>query len=357
MNLSGVQSYHRSDSNDDSNRSIKKKNKKLPEPALLERLPNDDFSRDVTAVAMDDRFYLIGQVDGTLAAVYISNGNNVFKKSISKSPITAVACEEKDDSDNQIFYAGDEEGNLYTVNKKGAVVKTASIPERKGNIHIIANKDKYQIYVYTCKGSQSLSHTTTDFRKGNFTTSTANYSVDGDGTFHKKKGSGDYDVIQFNARTPSKVVACVGMEFGKKVGDYEEVLAYAIVDDEYENLVEDGTADKKFKVYNNGNLVRDLEFKSPVKQIMSCRHHDGDAQADDIYIMTWNGIVYRINGTQLADPNVEDKDLDIMEAVRIEGVEGDGEDDDRGEFRGFCAYNDKVVVFGNDGIFAAKVNK
>ena len=65
----------------------------------------------------------------------------------------------------------------------------------------------------------------------------------------------------------------------------------------------------------------------------------------------------QINGTQLADPNVEDKDLDIMEAVRIEGVEGDGEDDDRGAFRGFCAYNDKVVVFGNDGIFAAKVNK
>merc|ERR1711913_202101 len=146
----------------------------------LKRLPNDDFNRDVTAVAMDDRFYLVGQVDGTLAAVYISNGNNVFKSKISDNAITAVACEEKDDADNQIF----------------------------------ANKDKYQIYVYTCKGSQSLSHTTTDFRKGNFTTSTANYSVDGDGTFHKKKGSGDYDCIRFNARTPSKVVACVAMEFG-----------------------------------------------------------------------------------------------------------------------------------------------
>merc|ERR1712018_850576 len=181
---------------------------------------NDDYNRDVTAVAMDDRFYLIGQVDGSLSAVYISNGNNVFKSKISDSPITAVACEEKDDADNQIFYAGDEKGNLFTVN-------------RKGNVHIIANKDKYQIYVYTAKGSQSLSHTTTDFRKGNFTTSTANYSVDGDGTFHKKKGSGDYDCIQFNARTPSRVVATVGCEFGKKLGNYEEVHAYAIVDDEY----------------------------------------------------------------------------------------------------------------------------
>merc|ERR1712244_42612 len=105
----------------------------------LKRLPNNDFNRDVTAVAMDERFYLIGQVDGTLAAVYISNGNNVFNSKVSDYPITAVACEEKDDADNQIFYCGNEKGNT---------VKETSIPERKGNIHIIANKDKYQIYVY-----------------------------------------------------------------------------------------------------------------------------------------------------------------------------------------------------------------
>merc|ERR1712168_1726305 len=117
---------------------------KLTMTSELKRLPNNDFNRDVTAVAMDERFYLIGQVDGTLAAVYISNGNNVFNSKVSDYPITAVACEEKDDADNQIFYAGDEEGNLFTV-----------------------------------------------YKKGNFTTSIANFSVDGDGTFHKKKGSGD----------------------------------------------------------------------------------------------------------------------------------------------------------------------
>merc|ERR1719245_402347 len=296
--------------------------------AELKRLPNDDYNRDVTAVAMDDRFYLIGQVDGSLSAVYISNGNNVFKSKISDSPITAVACEEKDDADNQIFYAGDEEGNLFTVNKKGSVVKTTSIPQRKGNIHIIANKDKYQIYVYTTKGSQSLSHTTTDFRKGNFTTSTANYSVDGDGTFHKKKGSGDFDVIQFNARTPSKVVATVGMEFGKKFGNYEEVHAYAIVDEEYENLVEDGTADKKFTVFNKGAIVRQVEFKSPVKQIMSCRHHEGKAEADDIFIMLWSGIVYKVNGSKLADESVDDKDLDMCVAARSGSAEGSDDEDE-----------------------------
>jgi len=324
--------------------------------AQLERLPNNDYNRDVTAVAMDERFYLIGQNDGTLAVVYISNGNNAFHSKISDHAIVAVACEEKDDADNQIFYAGDEKGNLFTVNKKGKVIKETSIPERKGNIHIIANKDKYQIYVYTCKGSQSLSHTTTDFRKGNFTTSTANYSVDGDGTFHKKKGSGDYDCIQFNARTPSKVVACVAMEFGKKVGNYEEVLAYAIVDDEFENLVEDGTADKKFKVFKQSGLIREIEFKSPVKQIMSCRHHEGKAEADDIFIMLWSGIVYKVNGSKLMDANVDDKDLDMCVAARAESGDGDdSDDDDRGELDGFCVYNNRICVYGNDGLFAAQL--
>jgi len=332
-------------------------NQKMPK---LERLPNDDFNRDVTAVAMDDRFYLIGQNDGTLAAVYISNGNNVFKEKISDYAITAVACEEKDDADNQIFYCGDEKGNLFTVNKKGKTVKETNIPERKGNIHIIANKDKYQIYAYTSKGSQSLSHTTTDFRKGNFTTSTSNYSVDGDGTFHKKKGSGDFDVIQFNARTPSKIVATCAMEFGKKVGNYEEVLAYAIVDDEYENLVEDGTADKKFTVFNKGSTVRQIEFKSPVKQIMSCRHHDGDAEADDIYIMLWSGIVYKVNGSKLADDSIDNDALGMEIVAKAKGVDveddgNDDDDDDRGEFRGFCVYKNKICVYGNDGLFTADI--
>ena len=327
--------------------------------AQLERLPNNDYNRDVTAVAMDERFYLIGQNDGTLAVVYISNGNNAFHSKISDHAIVAVACEEKDDADNQIFYAGDEKGNLFTVNKKGKVIKETSIPERKGNIHIIANKDKYQIYVYTAKGSQSLSHTTTDFRKGNFTTSTSNYSVDGDGTFHKKKGSGDFDVIQFNARTPSKVVATVGCEFGKKFGNYEEVHAYAIVDEEYENLVEDGTADKKFTVFNKGAIVRQVEFKSPVKQIMSCRHHEGKAEADDIYIMLWSGIVYKVNGSKLADESVDNSALEMEEVAKVESdssSDADSDDDeDGGELSGFCAYNNRIVVYGNDGLFASKL--
>merc|ERR1711918_151300 len=51
-----------------------------------------------------------------------------------------------------------------------------------------------------------------------------------------------------------------------------------------------------------------------VKQIMSCRHHDGDAEADDIYIMLWSGIVYRVNGSKLADESI-DNDALGMEVV------------------------------------------
>merc|ERR1712168_1085856 len=132
-------------------------------------------------------FILVGQMDGKLSAVYHKNGVSVFSAKISDSEITAVCCEEQDETDNPIFYAGDVEGNLYTVNKKGKVLKTAKLEKREGN----------------------------------FTTASANYSFDGDGTFHKKKGAGDYNVIQYDCRTPSKCVATCAIEFGAKVKDYE----------------------------------------------------------------------------------------------------------------------------------------
>ena len=73
----------------------------------LSRIPTQDFDRDVTAVAMDDRFILIGQVDGLLSAVYQKNGIKVFSIKISNAEITAVCCEEQDEDSNQIFYAPD----------------------------------------------------------------------------------------------------------------------------------------------------------------------------------------------------------------------------------------------------------
>merc|ERR1712025_372334 len=190
----------------------------------LARIPTQDFDRDVSAVAMDDRFILVGQMDGKLSAVYHKNGVSVFSAKISDSEITAVCCEEQDETDNPIFYAGDVEGNLYTVNKKGRVLKTAKLQARKGKIFTISNRTKYSIYAHTAGGSTSFSHATTDFRKGNFSTASANYSFDGDGTFHKKKGAGDYNVIQYDARTPTKAVATCALEFGSKVKDLEKFM-------------------------------------------------------------------------------------------------------------------------------------
>ena len=131
----------------------------------------------------------------------------------------------------------------------------------------LCHRSKYSIYAYTSSGTTSFSHATSDFRKGNFSTSSANYSFDGDGTFHKKKGAGDYDVIQFDGRTPSRVVASVAIEFGPKLRNYEQVFVYAVVHTDYENLIEEGTAENSLRVMNSsGKDIRTMEFKSPVKQ-------------------------------------------------------------------------------------------
>merc|ERR1712241_1620970 len=321
----------------------------------LARIPTQDFDRDVSATAMDDRFILVGQVDGKLHAVYHKNGVSVFSAKIAECEISAVCCEEQDETDNPIFYAGDVEGNLYTVNKKGKVLKTAKLQARKGKIFTISNRNKYSIYAHTAGGSTSFSHATTDFRKGNFSTASANYSFDGDGTFHKKKGAGDYNVIQYDCRTPSKCVATCAIEFGAKVKDYEQVHAYAVIDDEYANMIEEGTAENSIQVFNSGSKkIRTLEFKSPVKQVMSCRHHEGDAAADKIYIMLWDGNLYSVTGAMLMDPEVEDKALDLKLVVKDED-DGSDSDDEKGEYNGFCVFGKKICIYGNDGHFTADV--
>jgi len=320
--------------------------------AKLNRLPQDDFNRDVTAVACDERFILVGAVDGKLSAVFLKNGNRVFSSKISEASITAVCCEEQDDVENPIFYAGDSDGNLFTVNKKGNIIAQAKIPNRKGEIQVIANRGKYAIYAYTSNGTTSFSHTTSDFRKGNFSASSANYSVDGDGTFHRRQGAGDYKVIQFDGRTPSRVVGTIGLEFGKKPKDseYEQVHVYAVTDEEYENLIEDGTSEKTLKVMNaQAKQIRELEFSHPVKQVMSCRHHQDNAKADKIYIMLWNGAVYSVTGNMLMDESVSDDALDLKLAVERNVVDEE-DDDEQGELRGFCVYNNKIVIYGNDGL-------
>jgi len=323
----------------------------------LDRIPTQDFDRDVTATAMDDRFILVGQVDGKLHAVYHKNGVSAFSVKIAECEITAVCCEEQDETDNPIFYAGDVEGNLYTVNKKGKVLKTAKLEKRKGKIFTISNRNKYSIYAHTSGGSTSYSHATTDFRKGNFTTASANYSFDGDGTFHKKKGAGDYNVIQYDCRTPSKCVATCAIEFGAKVKDYEQVHAYAVIDDEYANMIEEGTSENSLQVFNSSSKkIRTLKFKSAVKQVMSCRHHEGDAAADKIYILCWDGNLHSCTGNMLMDPEIEDKDLDLKLAVKDDDDDDDDDEEkEKGEYNGFCVFGKKICIYGNDGLYTADV--
>ena len=136
-----------------------------PTVSKLARLPTREFDHDVTSVVMNESFILIGRINGNISIFSVKNGNIGFSTKVSDNAITAVCCEEQDEADNPIFYAGDEEGKLFTVNKKGKVVAEAKLAGRKGKILAIVNRSKYSIYAHTCGGSTSFSHATTDFRK------------------------------------------------------------------------------------------------------------------------------------------------------------------------------------------------
>ena len=101
----------------------------------LSRIPTEDFDRQVSAVAMNDRFILICKTDGVLAAVYSKNGVKAFSMKVTDSEITAVCCEEQAEYSSSIFYAGDSEGNLFTVNQKGKMVAKVQLNGKKGVIH------------------------------------------------------------------------------------------------------------------------------------------------------------------------------------------------------------------------------
>ena len=81
----------------------------------LTRVPNQDFDRSVTSVDLDERFLLIGKLDGSLSTVYIKTVLQVFSVKISDEKISAVCCEKHDEDENQVFYAGDSSGYLFYV--------------------------------------------------------------------------------------------------------------------------------------------------------------------------------------------------------------------------------------------------
>ena len=95
-------------------------------------------------------------------------------------------------------------------------------------------------------------------------------------------------------------------------------------------------------------------------KVMSCRHHEGSAEADKIYIMLWNGNLYSVTGTMLSDESVANEALDLKLAVDIKTLanivqddDDSDDDDDFGEYKGFCVYGKRIVIYGNDGLFTA----
>ena len=73
------------------------------------------------------------------------------------------------------------------------------------------------------------------------------------------------------------------------------MFALAVMDDEYKNLVDEGTATTELAILcPNNKIVRTLQFSSPVKQVMCCRHHAGTAEADKIFILLWNKDIFQV---------------------------------------------------------------
>ena len=95
--------------------------------------------------------------------------------------------------------------------------------------------------------------------------------------------AGDYSVTRYEARTPGRVIATCAMEFGEN----GQILAYAVTDEEYENLIEEGTAENSIQVFDtSAELLRSLELASPVKQVMSCHHK--------VYLLLCNGALFKV---------------------------------------------------------------
>merc|ERR1712126_201135 len=100
------------------------------------RLPCEDFNSDITCGSMDQKYIIIGELDGEVGAVFAKNGSKCFKteEPISDAKITAVCA----DPDQDLFYAGDENGKLFVLSKKGEVIcETKLSEERAGPVLMI----------------------------------------------------------------------------------------------------------------------------------------------------------------------------------------------------------------------------
>ena len=117
----------------------------------LKKFFDHSYDRNISSIAMDERFLLIGQTDGTVSVHYLYNGILAFETKVSEFSINAVACEEEDDIWNEIFYVGDAANNFFVLDKRGKTLSKAVIRKDRGFIHTIVNQKRFFI-PFSCTG-------------------------------------------------------------------------------------------------------------------------------------------------------------------------------------------------------------
>ena len=258
----------------------------------LSTIPNQDYDRSVTCVDLDERFLLVGKSDGSVSCVYTKNGLQVFSEQISSLPITAVCCDKHDEDDDQVFYAGDLGGTVMVITKKGKILNKQKLSG--GEISAIVNYDQYSIQVHTNNGSDIFSDTAKDFKKEESSLVRSIFSYDPDGTIYQNPEQGRFKVVRYLCKSSSAVVVTIAIEFGEVENDNREVFAYSINDNDYKDLIDDGTAQNSLYVFSK-NIIRCISFESAVKQVIS---YGEKARADTLYILLWNGKIMKVNSNK-----------------------------------------------------------
>ena len=96
----------------------------------------------------------------------------------------------------------------------------------------------------------------------------AKYSIDSDGTFLSRKGTGDFPVTQYDCRNASNCVATFRLKMGEKVGEFRQVFAYSTFDEKYRKMIEDGEALCELGVFCSRNReIRRVTSRAPVMQV------------------------------------------------------------------------------------------
>jgi len=330
---------------------LSKRIRRAPKMPVFSRLPTDEFNADISAAAMDSRFIVIGEDDGEVAACFASNGSMCFKTKVSDAKITAVCA----DLDQDLFYAGDADGKVFVLNKKGEVLNEAEMPEERAGPVLMIISNKNDVFRGGNTTGFAIFKNATSEIEISLEDKSKFFSLDGDGTLYDNKDDGIHELFGYNARSSAAVNATVALTEGKVAGNYPTFSNRSVAGNEaYQADVDQGRAITTLSIRKSenkslGNEIKKLEFEVPVKQVMSCRHHLDDAEADDVYILLCDGHLKKVNGTQLFDEEVAAEDLEMEDIVD----EYDGEEETEKYLGGFAVYGKRCVVFGSSGLYVA----